>query len=82
MRLINRGHSIRQSFLLINKDSGTSHLHNIIQSCDCVIVERDGYVITPEERNNIKVRFVADIIGQTFSKYVDIFYEENENPKG
>lgn len=79
--LINRGDTINLSFSMFNKDSLTFHIQDVIPSCDCLRVESERFVLDPGEGINIKIQFVTDSVGTTFSKFVDIFYEEKEKPE-
>lgn len=79
--MVNKGDTVHVSFQMINEDSVTYHIQDIIPSCDCVKVESESTVISPDGRNNIGIRFATDTIGTTFSKYIEIFYEETEKPE-
>lgn len=79
--LINKGDSVKVSFSMFNRDSVTYHIQDIIPSCDCVAVETESSVLVPGGRNDIRFKFATDFVGSTFSKHIDIFYEENETPE-
>lgn len=79
--LINKGDSVKVSFCMFNRDSVTYHIQDIIPSCDCVAVETESSVLVPGGRNDIRFKFATDSVGSTFSKHIDIFYEEKEKPE-
>ena len=79
--MVNKGDTVHVSFSMFNDNSMTYHIQDIIPSCDCVSVEIESSVIAPGRKNNIRIQFVADSVGTTFSKYVDIFYVEKEKPE-
>lgn len=68
------------NFSIINTDSMTLHIQAIIPSCDCVSASSSSETILPNSANEICLTFSADSLTGGFSRYVDIYYNEKDNP--
>jgi len=68
------------AFSITNSDSTALHIQALVPSCDCISVATDTDIIPPHSDAVIDVTFSADSTSGSFNRYVDIYYEEKENP--
>lgn len=73
--------SIQKQFLLVNQGSQPITIQEIVPSCDCVTASASNDTIAPGNSTTVTVSLVADTIGGSFRRHVDIFYNEKESPE-
>ena len=78
--LVAKGHTVKTNFYFNNTDNYVYHIQGTVPSCDCTraIVRADS--IVPGATAVIAVYYTGDSIPGGFSRYVDVFIDEKENP--
>ena len=77
---IRTGDKIEHTFYLINFDTITCSLQEIIPSCECISAVADFDKLSFAKRGEIKVIYTADTMPGYFNRYVDIFFNEKDLP--
>lgn len=77
--VVRNGQSLSKSFYLNTEDSAQYTLQAIVPSCDCV----DATIEPLNEPGilNVNVNFSAYNEDEPFSRYVDIFFNEKDEPE-
>jgi len=78
--LVRRNDTATAAFSITNSDSTALHIQALVPSCNCISATTDTDIIPPHSDAVIDVTFSADSTTGSFNKYVDIYYEEKENP--
>lgn len=74
------GDTASVTFPIRNDGETTLHVQSVIPSCDCTTAAAAATELQPRAASIVTVTYVADGEPGPFSRYVDIFYKEKENP--
>lgn len=75
------GDTIERQFLIVNSTDTTLTVQEIVPSCDCTsaIISNDSILSGAEAV--VTVKLIADSTAGAFSRYVDVFFNERNNPE-
>lgn len=79
--VVARADTVRQRFKVVNKDSVTCHIQELVPSCHCTVASVSDTIVRPGEDADITVTYLPDSVSTTFLRYVDVFYKEKTNPE-
>lgn len=78
--LARRNSSSTVNYTIVNNDSITLHIQTLIPSCDCVNATAYSDIVLPSSEIEICLTFSTDASTGEYYRYVDVFYEEKDNP--
>lgn len=81
MGAINAGDSVCMQFEVHNGETGILTVQELAPSCDCISATFKPDTIQPGKSGTLAVKYVADTIQGSTSRYIDIFFNEKENPE-
>lgn len=75
------GDTIERQFQIVNSADTTLTVQEIVPSCDCTsaIISNDSILSGAEAV--VTVKLIADSTAGAFSRYVDVFFNERNNPE-
>ncbi|MDE6157486.1 MAG: DUF1573 domain-containing protein [Muribaculaceae bacterium] len=74
--------TVYHSFEIVNNDSITYHIQDLVPSCDCISATVGVDTILPDSIVNIDVKFVSDSVNKgNIHRYIDVYYKEKEYPE-
>lgn len=73
--------TVTVSFEIDNQDSVAYSIQDMIPSCDCTVAMSSDSVILPGEKITISIEYLTDSIPGRFSRYVDVYFNEKEDPE-
>lgn len=75
------GDTIERQFLMVNSADTTLTVQEIVPSCDCTsaIISTDS--IPSGAEAIVTIKLIADSTAGAFSRYVDVFFNERNNPE-
>ena len=79
--IIHAGDTIVTRFTLHNSTDSMLNIQEIAPSCDCVSAISSSAVIPPDSTSVITMTFAVDSIQGSTRRYVDVYYNEKENPE-
>lgn len=77
---IKAGASIVKQFEVHNGDTCLLTIQEVVPSCDCVSATINIDTIQPDQSGILTMKYVADSISGPISRYVDVYFNEKENP--
>lgn len=78
--LVQRNNTVSAVFTIPNYDSIAHHIQDIIPSCHCITATSNTRTIQPGTEVVIDVIYSNDSTSGSFTRYVDVFYEEKDYP--
>ncbi|MDE6588323.1 MAG: DUF1573 domain-containing protein [Paramuribaculum sp.] len=78
---VNAGDTITRRFDLRNTTGSLMTIQEMVPSCDCISATISQMALPPDSTSIVTVTLVADTIPGRLSRYVDIFYNETDNPE-
>lgn len=78
--VVNTGDSITGHFNILNQGKFALTLQDIIPSCDCINATVPANTLLPGEGTTVEVRMIVDSQTRDFTRTVDIYFNEIENP--
>lgn len=78
--MVNTGDSITGYFNILNQEKFALTLQDIIPSCDCINVTIPINTLPPGEGTTVEVKMAVDSQKGDFTRTVDIYFNEIENP--
>lgn len=75
------GDTIEKRFILTNNRSYAVTIQDMVPSCDCIYVESLKDTLPAGASTGVKVTYVADSTIGAFTRYVDVYYHQQDNPE-
>ena len=79
--MVEPGDTVFTTFSLVNRDTIPYHIQGIVPSCDCTSAVAASDTIPPKSSIDITVAYTGDTIPGKFSRCIDIFLNEKDNPE-
>lgn len=79
--IIQTNDTIRVPFYLENRGTDTYSIQALMPSCDCTSAKASATIIPPDSTAIIEVEYKSDSVSGYFRQYVDVFFNEKNDPE-
>ncbi len=78
--VVNKNDTVKRVFRIDNTGDKTLHIQKLLPSCHCVLATGETSEILPGKMSDIVVKYNVDSEQNEFQQYVDVWFEERNNP--